>query len=55
MTSHAPGDHGTTGESSRFVEPMARVIPAAERFGHRQQVHLTWLGRTSTTRPFPWQ
>jgi hypothetical protein len=43
LRSHAPGDHGTTGESSRFPELMGQVMTTAERFGHRQHVHLTWL------------
>jgi hypothetical protein len=29
--------------SSPFPELMAEVMAAAERFGHRQHVHLTWL------------
>jgi hypothetical protein len=28
---------------SRFAELMDEVMAAAERFGHRQHVHLTWL------------
>ncbi|MGW2939193.1 hypothetical protein ACWGQ5_34640 [Streptomyces sp. NPDC055722] len=28
---------------SPFLELMAEVMAAAERFGHRQHVHLTWL------------
>ena len=29
--------------SSPFPELMAEVMSTAERFGHRQHVHLTWL------------
>jgi hypothetical protein len=43
LGSHAPGDHGTTGPSSPFPELMGQVMTTAERFGHRQHVHLTWL------------
>ncbi|MEU6064506.1 MULTISPECIES: hypothetical protein [Streptomyces] len=30
-------------EPSPFTELMAEVMATAERFGHRQHVHLTWL------------
>ncbi|MGW7381468.1 hypothetical protein [Streptomyces sp. NPDC054794] len=36
-------DHGTKGEPSPFTELMGEVMATAERFGHRQHVHLTWL------------
>jgi hypothetical protein len=35
--------HHTTGQSSPFPELMRQVMLTAERFGHRQHVHLTWL------------
>lgn len=31
------------GAASPFGELMAEVMAAAERFGHREHVHLTWL------------
>jgi hypothetical protein len=43
LRSDAPGDHGTTGQSSPFPELMGQVMTTADRFGHRQHVHLTWL------------
>ena len=51
LGSHAPGDHGTPGQSSPFPELMGQVMTTAERFGHRQHVHLTWLAvrRCGTT------
>lgn len=36
-------DHGTHEEPSSFTELMGEVMATAERFGHRQHVHLTWL------------
>lgn len=33
----------TPAESAPFGELMAAVLAGAERFGHRQHVHLTWL------------
>ncbi|MEU7060210.1 hypothetical protein [Streptomyces sp. NPDC046197] len=36
-------DHGVNEESSPFAELMGEVMATAERFGHRQHVHLTWL------------
>jgi hypothetical protein len=39
MTAHHDDAHA----SHAFSELMAQVIPTAERFGHRQHVHLTWL------------
>jgi hypothetical protein len=36
-------DHGVYEGSSRFTELMGEVMATAERFGHRQHVHLTWL------------
>ncbi|SEO46989.1 hypothetical protein [Actinacidiphila rubida] len=35
--------HGGHEESSPFAELMEEVMATAERFGHRQHVHLTWL------------
>lgn len=35
--------HGANGESAPFAELMGEVMAGAERFGHRQHVHLTWL------------
>ena len=35
--------HGANGESARFAQLMGEVMAGAERFGHRQHVHLTWL------------
>ncbi|MGW4898036.1 hypothetical protein ACWEQL_38170 [Kitasatospora sp. NPDC004240] len=34
---------GTGEESSPFTRLMGEVMADAERFGHRQHVHLTWL------------
>ncbi|GAB2587107.1 hypothetical protein GCM10027168_19850 [Streptomyces capparidis] len=34
---------GADEEYSPFTELMAEVMATAERFGHRQHVHLTWL------------
>jgi hypothetical protein len=39
----AHNDHGADEEASPFSELMGEVMPGAERFGHRQHVHLTWL------------
>lgn len=41
----AAGHHGGqgTGGTTGFDALMAEVMAAAERFGHRQHVHLTWL------------
>jgi hypothetical protein len=49
--SQPPGDNGSTGQSSPFPELMEQVMTTAERFGHRQHVHLTWLAvrRCGTT------
>jgi hypothetical protein len=39
-----PRQHGThPGGGSPFDELMAEVMATAERFGHREHVHLTWL------------
>jgi hypothetical protein len=35
--------HGASEESTPFAELMGEVMAGAERFGHRQHVHLTWL------------
>ncbi len=38
------GQHGThPGGGSLFDELMTEVMATAERFGHREHVHLTWL------------
>lgn len=46
MTAHS--DHGA---APQFSELMEQVMRGAERFGHRQHVHLTWLAvrRCGTT------
>ena len=36
-------DHGAAEGTSPFAELMDEVMATAERFGHRQHVHLTWL------------
>ena len=41
MTTHR--DHDATEGASPFSELMGQVMSGAERFGHRQHVHLTWL------------
>jgi hypothetical protein len=38
-----PRQHGTHPGDSPFAELMAEVMATAERFGHREHVHLTWL------------
>ena len=35
--------HDVDEQSSPITELMAEVMATAERFGHRQHVHLTWL------------
>ena len=40
---HANPDEGTTQAPSPFPELMAEVMSGAERFAHRQHVHLTYL------------
>ena len=41
---HAEHDeHGPSEASSPFAELMAEVLSTADRFAHRQHVHLTWL------------
>ncbi|MET9409263.1 hypothetical protein ABZX90_26405 [Streptomyces sp. NPDC002935] len=40
MTAH---DRDANEEPSPFAELMGEAMAAAERFGHRQHVHLTWL------------
>ncbi|MFE0512944.1 hypothetical protein [Streptomyces sp. NPDC058964] len=40
MTTESNGTHE---ESSPFQELMGEVMATAERFGHRQHIHLTWL------------
>jgi hypothetical protein len=41
MTAHS--HHGANDGPSPFSELMGEVMSSAERFGHRQHVHLTWL------------
>jgi hypothetical protein len=41
MTPH--GDLAANEGAPLFAELMAEVMATAERFGHRQHVHLTWL------------
>ncbi|GAA3367650.1 hypothetical protein GCM10020367_66090 [Streptomyces sannanensis] len=47
MTIHHPSPHSTHDASgddrSPFAALMAQVMADAERFGHRQHIHLTWL------------
>jgi hypothetical protein len=49
MTHHhptaGPGHHEPSGNdgASTFSDLMERVMATADRFGHRQHVHLTWL------------
>jgi len=39
-----PRQHGTSpGDKAPFDELLAEVMAAADRFGHREHVHLTWL------------
>lgn len=35
--------HPTSGAAAEFDALMAQVMAVADRFGHRQHVHLTWL------------
>lgn len=39
----AHSDHGANERAPAFPELMGEVMAGAERFGHRQHVHLTWL------------
>lgn len=39
----AHSDHGANEGASPFPELQGEVMSSAERFGHRQHVHLTWL------------
>ena len=43
MTGHRPGAGPRAASTPGFEELMAEVMAAAERFGHREHVHLTWL------------
>jgi hypothetical protein len=46
MTPHGMSPHGTepaAGGTSTFDELMTEVMATAERFGHREHIHLTWL------------
>jgi hypothetical protein len=36
---HVPSEH----DGSRFTELMTEVMRTADRFGHREHIHLTWL------------
>ncbi len=36
-------EHARSGEESSFAGLMADVMSGAERFGHREHIHLTWL------------
>ncbi|MET8137732.1 hypothetical protein ABZV24_38495 [Streptomyces sp. NPDC005251] len=36
-------DDGASEKPSPFTELMGEVMAGAERFGHRQHIHLTWL------------
>ena len=38
-----PGHREVNEDACAFAELMAQVMAKAERFGHRQHVHLTWL------------
>ncbi|MEU0504386.1 hypothetical protein [Nocardia sp. NPDC005998] len=41
---HSPhSGHGANEETSSFTELMGEVMATAERFGHREHIHLTWL------------
>ena len=40
---YADPEHAATETSSPFQELMAEVMSTADRFAHRQHVHLTWL------------
>ncbi|MFJ8388881.1 hypothetical protein ACIQ9Q_31010 [Streptomyces sp. NPDC094438] len=40
---HVHGGHDADDESSLFAGLMGEVMATAERFGHRQHIHLTWL------------
>jgi hypothetical protein len=35
--------HGANEESTPFADLLAEAMAGADRFGHRQHVHLTWL------------
>jgi len=41
MTAHPPGTPADGAPT--FEELMAEVMAGAERFGHREHIHLTWL------------
>lgn len=40
MTGHYPAPHTS---AATFEALMAEVMAGANRFGHREHVHLTWL------------
>jgi hypothetical protein len=40
---HTRASHGPHGPATPFSDLMGEVMATAERFGHRQHVHLTWL------------
>jgi hypothetical protein len=48
VTTHHAATHAThtathAGDDPAFTELVAKVMASAERFGHREHVHLTWL------------
>ncbi|HZP52138.1 hypothetical protein [Actinocrinis sp.] len=43
MYEHTDTHHGSTEPPSLFSQLMAEVMATADRFAHRQHVHLTWL------------
>jgi hypothetical protein len=40
---HTPAQSPAAPESSPFSELIREVMTSAERFGHRQHIHVTWL------------
>jgi hypothetical protein len=43
LSPHPPADHDAHHSASLFGQLMTEVMSTAERFGHRQHIHLTWL------------
>jgi hypothetical protein len=43
LSLHPPAGHDAHHSASPFGELMTEVMSTAERFGHRQHIHLTWL------------
>jgi len=43
MTTHSHNPHSSHGTTAQFDELMGQVMATAQRFGHCQHVHLTWL------------